>query len=563
MTETADTSTEAPSSNVRAGRPNLLPSAVLLIGAALIYGAVATLTLLNGHASIEEVTYLIKSWWYTNGLVAPYTATDATAQMPFYFYQLGFWQQLEGIGFLPARLTSIGLGVINGALLFLICRRLTANTLVAAAAAFIFLGTPATAFYFATATPAATVSALHLAAVWLIVASLGRPRALATVAMGLVCVALYFYRQNMILGIVVLAPLYIAAIGRKRWLHAGLLLATAALVSAAVLFSFPDKLGAYALRLPVISPLLDSAHLLAPNFTLIDKGTQGAMTMGPAFDRIAPADFLDDFLLPYSGTMVLALMLFGLAGGPLRVLWIAPLYFLWLAASHYLASLGYCSGCILSYAPYFSGLGALAAALSLAMIAHRARQNQQPAGPYVLVGAVLAVALNAFAPNFALRADARGFPIPMIAQSQPVPELKDIETMARWISSNTAVREPILVLHSMGRQSLASLPYAVFLSGHMLPPQSLDPAASRRVVNPKLSLVAQESVQAAIEEESLWTDATLARWIARDYDIILFQEDKTIDQRAQLAAIMAQFDLAASTAYRGATVLLYKRKAVQ
>ena len=75
MTETADTSTEGfgdtPSGEVRAARPNLLPTAVLLLGAALAYGTVATLTLLQGHASIEEVTYLIKSWWYTNGLVAP------------------------------------------------------------------------------------------------------------------------------------------------------------------------------------------------------------------------------------------------------------------------------------------------------------------------------------------------------------------------------------------------------------------------------------------------------------------------------------------------------------
>jgi len=542
-------------------RPNVLPTAVLLVGAALVYGVIAFQVLFNGRTSAEEVAYLIKSWWYATGLVAPYTATDATAQMPFYFYQLGFLQQLEGMGHVPARLTSIGLGVINAALLFVICRRLTANTLAAAAAVFIFLATPASVFFFATATPTAMVSALHLAAIWLIVASLGRQRPLATVAMGLVCVALYFYRQSMLLGIVVLAPLYIAAIGRKRALHAGILTATMALATTAILFSFPDKLSDYALRLPVISPLLESAGLLAPNFTLIDRGTLGTMTMGPAFERAAPLDILDGFILPYSGTLVLALTLFGVAGAGLRVLWIAPLYFLWLAASHYLASLGYCGRCIVSYAPYFSAIGALASALALAMIAHRARQNMVPAAPCVLIGAVLAVAMNAFAPNLAVRAEARGFPIPMMAQATP--ELKDIEAMARWVSANATAREPILVLHSMGTQALPSLPYAVFLSGHLLPPQSIDPAASRRVINPKLSGPARESVQAAIEEESLWSDATLARWIDRDYDVIVFQQDRSIDQRAQLAAITERFNLAASTVYRGATVNLYKRKPVQ
>ena len=562
MTQTADTSTEGPGGD-QASRPNSLATAVLLAGAALAYGVIAFQALYNGHALAEEVTYLIKSWWYTNGLVAPYTATDATAKMPFYFYQLGFWQQLAGMGFVPARLTSITIGVINGALLFAICRRLTANTLVAAAAVFIFLATPSTTFSFATATPAATVSALHLAAVWLIISSLGRPRPWATAAMALLCTALYFYGQHTILGIVVLAPLYIAAIGRKRWLHVGLLLAITAGLTAVVFFSFPDKLGQYALRLPVISPMLDSIHLLAPNFTLIDKGTLGTMTMGPAFDRAAPADILDTFLLPYSGTLVLALMLFGLAGAGLRVLWIAPLYFLWLAGSHYFASLGYCESCMLSYAPYFSGLGALAAALTLAMVAHRARQNHLPAGPFVLIGATLAVALNAFAPNFAVRGNARGYPIPLMVQTQTTSEMQDIETFARWISSNATIREPILALHGLGGTKLATLPYAVFLSGHMLPPQSIDPAASRRVVNPKLSATAREAVQAAIEEESLWTDATLARWIERDYDLILFQVDKALDQRAQLATLTSRFDLAAATVYRGSAISLYKRKAVQ
>jgi len=549
----------------RAGgtRPNLLPTAVLLVGTALAYGAIAFHALLNGRTSAEEVAYLIKSWWYVTGAVAPYTATDATGQMPLYFYLLGFWQELERMGHIPARLLSVGLGVVNGALLFFICRRLTANTLASAAAVFMLLATPATIFFFAAATPTALVSALHLGAVWLIVANLGRQRPLATVVMGLLLAAIYFTRQNMLLGIIVLAPLYIAAIGRKRALHTAILLAAMALLTAALLFSFPEKLGHYALRLPVISPLLESAGLLAPNFTLIDQGTLGAMTMGPAFGRAAPVDILDNFLLPYSGTVLLALLLFVFARGGLRVLWIAPVYFLWLAASHYLASLGYCGNCILSYAPYFSAIGALAGALALAMIAHRARQNAVPAAPCILIGAVLTVALNTFAPGLAVRSEARDFPVPMMSQARVTPELREIENMARWVAANAAVGEPVLVLHSMGAQKLPSLPYTVFLAGRMIPPQSIDPAASRRVIDPRWAGPAREAVQAAVEEESLWTDATFTRWIERDYDVILFQEDASVDQRAQLAAIRALFNLAGSVLYRGAAVHLYKRKAVQ
>jgi hypothetical protein len=455
---------------------------------------------------------------------------------------------------------SVGFGVVSAALLFMICKRLTANTLAAAAGVFIYLASPATAFYFAQATPAATVAALHLAAVWLIVANLGKQRPWITVLMGLLCVALYFYKQSMILAVIVLAPLYIAAIGRKRGLHTAILIAVMAAATAGLVFSFPDKLGAYALRLPVIAPLLEQIGLLSPNFVLIDKGSTGAVTMAPAFGRFSPTDLLDTLLLPYSGTIILAVALLAVAGGGLRVLWIAPLYFLWLAAAHYVGALGICTRCVADHVPAFSAIGALAAALTLTMIAQRARRHGIPAGPPVLIGAVAAVALNAFAPHFALRDDARGFPIPLMSHTS---ERADIDTMARWVAANAPPREPILVLHSQGKQKLAALPYTVFLANHMMPVQSLDPASTKRTLKTNLDAAARESVQAAIEEESLWTDETLMRWLARDYDVVLFQEDKTTDQRAQIAAIAARFDLAASTVFRGATIHLYKRKPVQ
>lgn len=550
--------TDVAATDVKAGRPDLLPRAVLLLGAAVTFGAVAVLTLLKAPISAGEIVYLVKSLWYVGHQVTPYTTTDATGDMPLYFYQLGYWQQVRGIGIIPARTLSIGFGVINGLLLFVICRRLTANTLAAAAAVFIFLGTPATAAFFATATPTATVSALHLAAVWLIIGNMGRQRPLASIAMGLLCAVLYFYRQDMALSIVVLVPLYIASIGNKRLVHTLILIAAAAVVTAALLFAFPDKLAHYAIRLPVISPLLERAGLLAPNFTLIDKGSTG--TTIAAF---VPANIVDGFLLPYSGTLLLALGLFVLVGGPLRVLWIVPLYFFWLAAAHIFGLQEYCAGCIAASAPYFSGIGALAAALTLAMLAHRARQNLIPAGPCILIGATLAVALNTFAPMLALRAEDKAFPIPVLVDGGSVADSKDVETLARWINSNTPPREPLLVLHGLGSRALPSIAFAAVLAEHPIPAQSITPAASRRVINPRLQGAAREAVQAALEEESFWSDATFSRWIDRDYDFVLVQDDRAADHRARMAVVTAKFDLAASTSYRGAVLYLYKRKAGQ
>src|SRR5437868_3807764 len=95
----------------------MLPTVVLLAAAVVLYAAGARYVLLHGHTWTDEVSYLVKSWWYTSGTVSPYTATDATWYMPFYFYQLGWWQQALGLGLSSGRLLSIGLGALNGLLL--------------------------------------------------------------------------------------------------------------------------------------------------------------------------------------------------------------------------------------------------------------------------------------------------------------------------------------------------------------------------------------------------------------------------------------------------------------
>ena len=274
---------------------------------------------------------------------------------------------------------SVGLGVINGILLFAVCRRLTANNLAAAAGVFILLATPATAFYFATATPAAMVSALHLAAIWLIVSGLSRPRLWATVLLGALLAALYFYRQNMIIGVIVLAPLYIAAIGRQRALHTLLLLVAMAVVSAAILYSFPEKLSEYARRLPLVYGFLRDMGWLPPNFILIDRGTVGSDTMTLSLHHFSAREAFDTFLLPYSGTLLISLLVFTVVGGPLKILGAVPLYVLWLVAAHFLGAAGVCGRCMLTYTPYFAAVGAFGGAIALAMIARWARAEQHVA----------------------------------------------------------------------------------------------------------------------------------------------------------------------------------------
>jgi hypothetical protein len=536
-----------------------LPAGAVILATAAAYGVFAVFALKHGQSFAEEITGLIRSAWYTGHQVAPYTATDATDAMPLYLYLLGFWQQLVGLGDITGRALSIGFGAVAGILLFLVCLRMTANSVAAAAAAFIFLATPTTAYAFATATPAALVTTLHLAGLWLIVAHLGRPRVWASLSLGLICVVLYFIRQDAIFAIVVMVPLYIAAIGRQRWMHTAIVLATIAILSALILVGFPDKLAHDAVALPILGPVLARAGLLSADLSLIAQGTV-TDPLAFSFTRLHGAELLNGFLLPYAGTIVLALVLFALAGKGLRVLWIAPLYFLWLAVTHYAGAGGHITT---TDAPTFVAVAALACGFALALIGRLARMHEIPPAAAVIAVAALVLAADMFAPALATEPAYRLYPTTRMSERLPVPERDDTIALARWIASYTNAPDTILPVYGLGRVPLPGVPYAVFLAGHPMPAQSLDLAATHRVVIPRLPAARREAVQAAIEDQSLWSDDTMRRWIDRDTDLILYQDDRSVDLSALRAAIAARFEAAATTTYRGQTLILYKRKASQ
>jgi hypothetical protein len=150
-----------------------------------------------------------------------------------------------------------------------------------------------------------------------------------------------------------------------------------------------------------------------------------------------------------------------------------------------------------------------------------------------------------------------------MTEHMPVAERDDTIALARWVASYANAPEAILPISSLGRTPLPGVPYAIFLAGHPMPAQSLDLAATHRILIPRLPAARREAVQAAVEDQSLWTDDTMRRWIDRDTDLILYQDDRSVDLRALRDTIAAHFDAAASTTYRGQTLILYKRKASQ
>lgn len=536
------------------------PIALLMLLAVGAYGAISVFTLFNAQTFTEEVSSLVRGWWYAAGAVTPYTTTDLPPDTPLYFYELGYWQRLVGAGHLSGRILSVVLGAASGLVLFAICRRLTANTLVAAAAAFVFLATPSTSFFFATATSAATVSALHLLAIFLIVNAMGRPQPIVSALMGVVCALIYFTRQDMFLAIVVLIPLYVAAVGRERSLQALIALGALGVTSAAIVAIFPDRFHSFALDLPLIGPALGDAGLLGPDYTLVNRGTHAAGSLSAALEMANLQGLLDSFVLPYLGTLLLALALFAAATGPLRVLWAAPLYFVWLALSHYWAASAEaaCEACLQGAAPGFAGVGALAAALTLAMSGRWAKRGNLPPGAVVVLGALAAVALNTFAPMLASQPAAKSFPRPMLDGITAAPELSEIPVLTRWIAGNLKTREPVLVIHGLGRTDIPALPYAVAITGHAMPAESLDLKGTRRTINQSLVGEMREAVRKSVEADGLWSEEIMLRWIEQDYNVILLQDDASTTVLKK--EIEARFDAAGTTRYRGRNVALFTRK---
>jgi hypothetical protein len=536
------------------------PAALLGFLAVATYAAIAVFTLFNAQTFPAEVSALVRGWWYASGAVTPYSAADTPAEMPLYFYQLGFWQQIAGPGHLSGRILSVILGAVSGVLLFSICRKLTANTAVAAAAAFIFLATPSTAFFFATATSAASVAALHLLAVWIIVRSMGRPHTAFSALMGLVCAALYFTRQEMILGVVVLIPLYIAAVGRDRARHGMIALGAFGAFTALMIAIFPGKFLELAFNLPMLGPILGEAGLLGADYTLVARGTHGPPGAGAALQAENLRGLFESFVLPNAGTLLLALGLFAAARGPLRLLWIAPLYFLWLAMTQYtnLSADGACDTCMHPATPTFIAIGALAAALTLATSGRWTKRHGLTQGSAVAIGAIAAVIINTIAPRLASHPAAHSFPRPMLDGVTAAPELSEIPVLTRWTASQLKTKQPVLVIHGLGRTDVAALPYAVAAAGHAMPAESLDLIATERTINQSLVGEMRESVRAAVEADGLWSEETMQRWIARDYNAILLQDDA--GTAALKKDIQARFDQAAATRYRGRDILLFTRK---
>ncbi len=530
--------------------------AIGILAAAFVFYAYNVMDVIaNARTWVDEVTYLIKSWTYITGQVAPYSDQDPTWYMPLYFYELGLWQKIFGPGITQGRILSACLGTLSGLLVFDITRRVTGNWTASAFAATALLTVPSVIFYFGTATPIATVSLLLLLTVRVAVTGLGRSSLWRSLCLGALFAALYFYRQNMVLALLAIAPVYLLSLRQSRLSNAIMILVGMMLVSVPVIMLFPERLVSYAIRLPLITPLLSSLNMVRDPLLLIEANTAGDMGLGLALNKVTWQDAVDAFLLPYAGLIASAGSVLVMASGKLRSLWVAPVIFIFLAATHYIGSLDYCQTCILPYTASFAGIGALCAGLAMALASYTARKELLPGSVLMIIFAAVIIGLSQTASGLATRSEYRFYPAAMLTNPRPIPEQDETVHLAAFIRENTAPGDAILPIHD-----LITVPYAVFLADRPFPAQGLNLRHSYRKLKPNLTEEERTATRNALQTEGLWTDEILEDWIDTGYDTIIFQVDPRDRDSLLESRIERSFDRTASTGFRGWNVHLYTRK---
>ncbi len=531
-------------------------TAAILVAAYVLYAVLCAYGVIYGRTWIDEITYVVKSWWYVTGAEKPYSDADATWYMPLYFYQLGWAQQIFGHGHTAGRVMSAVMGAASGGLVFAVCRRMAIAAPTAALGTALFLLTPTTAYYFTTATPIATVAFLLLLAVWVVQRASQTSKPALSFGLGVLFAVLYFYRQNMILALAVLAPLYLWQVKGRRALHAGMLVLGAVSAAAPLLALFPAKLVLYAIRLPLVTPLLHQMGLLPDTLRLIQDATESRYSLGFDPARLSWRDVVNAFWLPFLGTNLLALMVFALYRSE-RFLMLVPGFYFFLAATHYLGSAGYCPACVLTYTSYFVGIGAVAAALAVDAVWRKAGGRVIAPIALGLAAVVFNTAGTALAVNDGSGSPSpwKNFPLPLVSRNNGLADVVVTERLAGLVGTAMPAARRVLVLDDQPQ-----LAYAVARTGRTLPVQGFNLRQSYRRLRSTLSDAEKAEVIRILAAESLWTDEMLVSWLADPATGAILLQPGAVELNADARRQLSEnYRLSASMVVLGRTVGVYLR----
>jgi hypothetical protein len=544
----------------------------LLVAALAGWFALSVLAVTRQGTWADEVGYVLKSWWYVNGTVKPYSAEDATWYQPLIFYVTGAWQRIVGHGLVASRSLAMLITCANIALLAWLLRRLGCGVWPMSAAIVIFALTEDSIFYFSSATPFALAIFLQLAALHLVLSMNGQASTKLALTLGAVLTAAYLVRINLIAFIALALAIAWVRAGKDRWRVYACSAAIVAVTWSLLALLWGRRFIYISMWLPGVTDWLVHAGILPdfypnlPAFTtgtlVVDREPGLAGFLGYVFGW----EMLRDWILMHHGVPIAAALFATVFASVRRIphrgwtLLFALSYWAMLLY-HHLGGQSFCPICIQGYANYFDFLAALAGGLALQGLLQVSASRLAKATVICLFAAsVVGAALQSWSLTGVNR-------LPSIRnRTDSLPAEVDVAgaTMKTFLPRGVVVGivgfDPRIPL-ALQEADVGILPVFLTLS------------STYRKLNPGLTPELQARTIAEIADLSAWTDAIARRWIENDFDWLVVQRQPVARNQSWLiwaadaplitTALEKCFERSASPAFDAfdppLTVDLYKR----
>jgi hypothetical protein len=472
----------------------------------------------------DETAYILKSWWYIDGTVKPYTAEDATWYQPLFFYALGVWQWIFGHGVVSARSLSVVVTAINIGLLAGLLQRLGCTVWPIALATVVFVLNEDSIFYFNSASPFAGFICLQLVALHLLLRMKKSASFAIAMALGAVLTMTYLFRINSVAFIALCLGIVWVRAGRDRWRVYACSAAIVALTWSLLALLWGRQFAYVTLWLPGVTDWLTQVGALPKLYPhamrLSHKVLDDVMSHPTLWHLLAYAfgwDVLGHYVLNHHAVPI-ASAVFAMIVAALRPIpnrgWtglFAASYWALLVFYH-LGLQSMCGGCIQAYANFANYLAALAGGLALhgLMVTSRSKlaARSMAAGMVVTLIALAAEQAWSLTGNYQL---------PSIRnRTDPLPaEVKVAGATMKTLLPRGTVAGIVGVD--------PRIPLALQVADVRVPPVFLTLPSTYRKLNEGLTPEQHATTIAELADLSGWTDEIAKQWIENDFDWLVVQ----------------------------------------
>jgi hypothetical protein len=466
---------------------------------------------------LDEGKYLIKSYFYVTGKVQAYGPEDATGHMPIFFYTLGLWQKIFGVGHISGRLFAVFMGALCLVTLYIISIQIFEKHWQPLIAILLFVSTPVAVKYFSTATPYSLVSFVSLLVFVLLMYRGKLPYWSSSVLFGVLYFLLFFIRRNMIIGVFLFFIYQVLSSQDKRIVRAVITLGVFTIGLIGLLYIFPPKLGYIALQFPILSKLLYKYSVMENPYRSVGVHTISPLWSSPSVKSFALKSVLSNlykyYIVRYFHVIFLVFVgvFFTFKKREYKhPAFFASVYFLIMSAFHFITPQRLCKSCILPYTNYFLVFGCLGAAYGVFRVTEFVKKLKFSTRMVSYGIITVLVIVSAF-----LSIDQLGY-----RHTRPNSNyVKQVKKLAFDIDAMVPDDQPVLAIGG-----LPYTPQAIFLSGRMLELTSINQVHSYRKLKKGVDQAEKIETLNQLGELTLWTDEFMHSWITDKYNYIIVGE---------------------------------------